>query len=128
MGPFKRTTRFAVKTVVGFVFLVCISSQAKQVEQVYEPTWESLAKHNIESKWFKDAKFGIYFTWGPFSVPAFDGDRYYTLLHAEEPATAFMIVPGSEFMEAVGETVMITNLPAGTNGFSRGYVELTPAH
>lgn len=35
----------------------------------YDPTWESLDSRPIPS-WFKDAKFGIFIHWGPYSVPA----------------------------------------------------------
>ena len=44
--------------------------------QKYEPAWESLAEHNEAPEWFQDAKFGIYFHWGVYSVPAF-GDEWY---------------------------------------------------
>jgi len=36
----------------------------------YQPTWESLAKHETP-QWFSDAVLGIYFHWGVYSVPAF---------------------------------------------------------
>ena len=42
----------------------------------FEPTWESLAKHDEAPEWFRDAKFGIYFHWGVYCVPAF-GDEWY---------------------------------------------------
>jgi alpha-L-fucosidase len=42
----------------------------------YEPSWESLAKHEAEPEWLKDAKLGIYFHWGPYSVPAFGSEWY----------------------------------------------------
>ena len=42
----------------------------------YKPTWESLKTHP-NPQWFADAKFGIYFHWGPYSVPAF-GDEWYS--------------------------------------------------
>lgn len=45
-------------------------------QPVYEPTWESLEKVNEAPDWFRDAKFGIYFHWGVYSVPAF-GDEWY---------------------------------------------------
>ena len=32
----------------------------------YDANWESLAKHNETPEWFRDAKFGIYFHWGPY--------------------------------------------------------------
>ena len=41
----------------------------------YEPTWASLAKHAVPG-WFADAKFGIFFHWGIYSVPAFDNEWY----------------------------------------------------
>lgn len=42
----------------------------------YTENWTSLANHTEAPVWFKDAKFGIYFHWGVFSVPAF-GDEWY---------------------------------------------------
>lgn len=41
----------------------------------YQPTWESLKTHQ-DPKWFDDAKFGIYFHWGVYSVPAFRNEWY----------------------------------------------------
>ncbi len=38
--------------------------------------WTSLATIDREPEWFKDAKFGIYFHWGPYSVPAFQTEWY----------------------------------------------------
>jgi alpha-L-fucosidase len=35
----------------------------------YEPTWESLARHQTP-RWFNEAVLGIYFHWGVYSVPA----------------------------------------------------------
>ncbi len=42
----------------------------------FEETWESLATIEREPEWFKDAKFGIYFHWGLYSVPAFSNEWY----------------------------------------------------
>lgn len=39
----------------------------------YEPTWKSICSHPVP-EWFRDAKFGIYTHWGPYSVPAYGGD------------------------------------------------------
>jgi len=41
--------------------------------KTYEQTWKSLCNHPVP-EWFRDAKFGIYTTWGPYSVPAYGGD------------------------------------------------------
>lgn len=35
----------------------------------YQANWASLEKHNPAPDWFRDAKFGIYFHWGVYSVP-----------------------------------------------------------
>ncbi|MFI0815402.1 alpha-L-fucosidase [Streptomyces sp. NPDC021098] len=42
----------------------------------YSPTWPSVDQHPAAPEWFQDAKFGIYFHWGAFSVPAFDNEWY----------------------------------------------------
>lgn len=42
----------------------------------YTPTWPSVDQHPAAPTWFQDAKFGIYYHWGAFSVPAF-GDEWY---------------------------------------------------
>jgi alpha-L-fucosidase len=36
----------------------------------YKPNWKSIGSHPTP-EWFKDAKFGIYTHWGPYSVPAY---------------------------------------------------------
>lgn len=41
----------------------------------YEPTWTSLTKHPYP-QWFENAKFGIYFHWGVYSVPAYGSEWY----------------------------------------------------
>ncbi len=42
----------------------------------FKEDWESLATIEREPEWFQDAKFGIYFHWGVYSVPAFDNEWY----------------------------------------------------
>ncbi|MEU8036519.1 alpha-L-fucosidase [Streptosporangium sp. NPDC049078] len=42
----------------------------------YTPTWESVDQHPPAPEWFQDAKFGIYYHWGVFSVPAFANEWY----------------------------------------------------
>ncbi len=49
----------------------------------YEPSWESLEKHEAAPDWFRDAKFGIYFHWGVYSVPAFGNEWYPRWMHFE---------------------------------------------
>jgi alpha-L-fucosidase len=42
----------------------------------FEESWESLSRHEAAPEWFRDAKFGIYFHWGVYSVPAFWNEWY----------------------------------------------------
>jgi alpha-L-fucosidase len=69
-----------VWTVIA-VSMLCMSCAA--VPESYEPAWESLVKHS-DPQWFQDAKFGIYFHWGPYSVPAYKTEWY----------SHYMYVPG----------------------------------
>ena len=50
---------------------------------VYEPNWESLSKHTIAPEWFQDAKLGIYFHWGVYTVPAFGSEWYASKMYIE---------------------------------------------
>jgi alpha-L-fucosidase len=61
---------------IKLLAIILLVATYLQAQEKYEPNWESLAKHNIEPEWFKDAKFGIYFHWGPYSVPAFSSEWY----------------------------------------------------
>lgn len=49
----------------------------------YEPDWESLAQHKAAPEWFQDAKFGIYFHWGVYAVPAYGSEWYPRWMHFE---------------------------------------------
>ena len=44
-------------------------------QKPYSTTWESVQRHACP-EWFRDAKFGIYFHWGLYSVPAFGNEWY----------------------------------------------------
>ena len=51
-----------------------ISAQTQK--QDFQPNFASLEKSNPVPEWFKDAKFGIYFHWGVYTVPAFANEWY----------------------------------------------------
>jgi alpha-L-fucosidase len=76
-------------SVLLFVFLLgaCgnVGKKAEQQQESpkYEESWESLAQHNEEPEWFQDAKLGIYFHWGIYSVPAFGNEWYPRWMHFE---------------------------------------------
>lgn len=42
----------------------------------YQETWASVGTHTMAPEWFQDAKFGVYFHWGVFSVPAYGNEWY----------------------------------------------------
>src|ERR1041384_2175592 len=44
--------------------------------QSYTASWASVDQHPPAPEWFQDAKFGIYYHWGAFSVPAFANEWY----------------------------------------------------
>lgn len=57
----------------------------EDVGKPYMPKWSSLKKHNAAPDWFRDVKFGIYFHWGVYSVPAFGfgSDWYASRMHVK---------------------------------------------
>jgi len=77
--PFSRhvvsamTTRFRWHCGITCLALVSGLPFGQAAEQsasdVYEPAWESLARHGTAPDWYEDAVFGIYFHWGIYSVP-----------------------------------------------------------
>ncbi|WP_297086549.1 alpha-L-fucosidase [uncultured Draconibacterium sp.] len=45
-------------------------------QKKYTTDWENLKQHKAVPEWFADAKLGVYFHWGVYSVPATDGEWY----------------------------------------------------
>ncbi|MBV8482002.1 MAG: alpha-L-fucosidase, partial [Verrucomicrobia bacterium] len=66
-----------VATTAAFLLSVTGTATA----QPYSPTWPSVNKHPPAPEWFQDAKFGIYFHWGVYSVPAFGFEWYPRLMY-----------------------------------------------
>ncbi|MCK5104930.1 MAG: alpha-L-fucosidase, partial [Cyclobacteriaceae bacterium] len=68
-------------------FIITGCSPEKKAEEAklrYTPDYASLAKHNQQPDWFQDAKLGIYFHWGVYSVPAFGNEWYPRRMHFED--------------------------------------------
>ncbi|MFC3122415.1 alpha-L-fucosidase [Agaribacter flavus] len=57
----------------------CASSHNTTKHYASEET--SLSKHQAAPKWFRDAKLGIYFTWGPYTVAAKQNEWYPRWMH-----------------------------------------------
>ena len=73
-------------TFVSSLFLACVFVFSTETtihaeESPYQPNWDSLRKYNYAPDWFRDAKFGIYFHWGVYSVPAFGNEWYPRRMH-----------------------------------------------
>ncbi|QNR85267.1 alpha-L-fucosidase [Pedobacter riviphilus] len=61
----------AIKLVKGIGISILITwFLSASVYAQYEANWASLDKRPVP-EWFKDAKFGIFITWGVYSVPAY---------------------------------------------------------
>ncbi|MCX4428506.1 alpha-L-fucosidase [Streptomyces mirabilis] len=66
-------TCVATAAVAGGMFSAGVAEAAPST---YTPDWNSVDQHPPAPEWFQDAKFGIYFHWGVFSVPAYDNEWY----------------------------------------------------
>ncbi|NOR75792.1 MAG: alpha-L-fucosidase, partial [Draconibacterium sp.] len=77
--------KYIILALTLAIFVSCGTSQKKEEQKIkkYQPTWESLAQHNEQPDWFQDAKLGIYFHWGVYSVPAFANEWYPRNMHFE---------------------------------------------
>jgi alpha-L-fucosidase len=64
------------------MLILLMAIQFKIYAQKYASTWESVNKHEPAPEWFQDAKFGIYFHWGVYSVPAFGTEWYPSLIYS----------------------------------------------
>jgi alpha-L-fucosidase len=53
-----------------------VIARATAGPQSYTASWSSVDQHPPAPQWFQDAKFGIYFHFGGFSVPAFGSEWY----------------------------------------------------
>ena len=68
--------------LIAFSLLCCTQKKKEEQKKIhFEPTWESLSQHKPSPDWFQNAKFGIYFHWGVYTVPAFGFEWYPRLMH-----------------------------------------------
>ncbi len=69
-----QTKSFLRRGILSFFTLCVFYTQAQEVNKNLE--WDELAKSYSCPEWFRDAKFGIWFHWGPQSVPEQGGGWY----------------------------------------------------
>ena len=60
--------------ILCWILMLCVSAPTEAFR--YQPDWESIRSHYQCPEWFRDAKFGIFVIWGPYSVPAFGSEKY----------------------------------------------------
>ncbi|MBN1999062.1 alpha-L-fucosidase [candidate division KSB1 bacterium] len=70
-------------SILFLLVAITLAGCADHNKSVYTEDWESLARHNEQPDWFQNAKFGIYFHWGVYSVPAFASEWYPRLMFIE---------------------------------------------
>ena len=77
-----RNSKWIVGLVLTILAIGCSTAlEESQQAQPYEPSWESLSRHIPAPEWFRDAKFGIYFHWGVYCVPAYGSEWYPRNMH-----------------------------------------------
>jgi len=75
-----------IKKFIILLNIIGINACSTHKQQKFQPSFESLEQANPVPEWFKDAKFGIYFHWGVYSVPAFANEWYPRTMYIEGTA------------------------------------------
>jgi len=70
-------------SILFFITIACVAQEKVKSKSAtaFTADWESLGKHTPAPEWFRDAKFGIYFHWGVYSVPAYHNEWYPRNMH-----------------------------------------------
>ena len=72
-----KSTRLLFGVIILLIGCKDVPKSKEETTQLkFEENWESLSTIEREPEWFKDAKLGVYFHWGVYSVPAFDSEWY----------------------------------------------------
>jgi len=61
-------------TIIIFISLINTATEVVYAQENEYDSWTDL--RNDPPEWYKDAKFGIYFHWGIYSVPAYHSEWY----------------------------------------------------
>lgn len=69
-----------MKKLIAAAGLMLLPATLSKGAEPFQPNWESLSKHRAAPEWLADAKMGIYFHWGVYSVPAFFNEWYPRLM------------------------------------------------
>ena len=66
-----------------FFLLILLSFSQSIYAQKHVPEWDNLKEHKPVPEWFADVKFGVYFHWGIYSVPATGNEWYPRWMYVE---------------------------------------------
>lgn len=88
MSNFKTESRVRILVASIFMLLFCMSTTSL-AEVTYKPEEQSLSRHIAAPDWFRDAKLGIYFHWGPYTVAAHGNEWYPRWMHFDYDAEAW---------------------------------------
>lgn len=86
---------------IAVLLTLWLGANAEEPQGKYSPDWESLSGHSASPDWFRDAKFGIYFHWGPYSVPAFGNEHYPRTMYGH-PSGKKPVDKGTGYNPAIG--------------------------
>lgn len=68
-----------------FLCIIVVTSRSLTTGIRYQPNWNSLDSRPLPS-WYDESKFGIFITWGLWSVPAVDNEWFwYNWRHWKTP-------------------------------------------
>ena len=65
-----------MRSIIKYILIYIFISLTANTAASELLSWEKFSDHEEAPKWFRDAKFGIYFHWGPYSVPAYGNEHY----------------------------------------------------
>jgi alpha-L-fucosidase len=71
-----------------FLATFLVASPSWTQTTTYTASAASLAQHTNAPEWFQDAKFGVYFHWGVYSVPAYGSEWYPRNMYATTGSTS----------------------------------------
>jgi alpha-L-fucosidase len=112
-------TNFLVLMLIATGLIGCTKPTQ---QQIFQPTFESLEKADPVPEWFKDAKFGIYFHWGVYSVPAYANEWYPRTMYIKGTAES------KHHMDTYGDVAQwpYNNFITGASDKQGNFVQFAP--
>ena len=69
------------KSCFNIIFIIFFVNTYAQTDEI---SWETLNTHKASPEWFADAKLGVYFHWGLYSVPAWGSEWYPRFMYTSD--------------------------------------------